>query len=89
MGDGADHADIEHLLTSSLGKAHLASTADALAGRTIARVSFENRTDHVQTVLHLDDGSIWKAAEQQHDIGYLRAHFPELLEHACGEVRHE
>lgn len=80
MGDICDMNDLERLLRSPEGKAHLEEIRQMLLGRTITEVSFSNEVHFLATVLHLDDGGSFFIYQPSMEVDALREQFEEAIE---------
>ncbi len=81
MGDISDHNDLERLLRSPEGQAHLDEIRTMLLGRTIQKVTFDNEVHFISTTLHLDDGETFAVFQPSLEVEAIREQFEELLEH--------
>jgi len=80
MGDICDMNDLERLLRSSEGQAHLEEIRQMLKGRTIIDVSFCNEVHFISTTLHLDDGGTFFITQPSLEVDALREQFEEVIE---------
>ena len=80
MGDISDHNDLERLLRSPEGQAHLGEIRNMLVGRTIRKVTFDNEAHFISTTLHLDDGGTFAVFQPSLEIGAIREEFEDVLE---------
>ena len=80
MGDISDMNDLERMMRSAEGKAHLEEIRTMLKGRTIKEVTFENQVHFITTVLHLDDGETFVVFQPSMEIEAIRDQFEEVIE---------
>jgi len=79
MGDASNAKDVERLMRSEEGKAHLEETRQMLLGRTINDVTFSNETHSIATTLHLNDGT-FIVFQPSLEIEAIREEFKDVLE---------
>ena len=80
MGDISDMNDIERVLRSPEGQAHLQEIRQMLRGRTITEVSFSNEVHALAATLHLDDGETFAVFQPSLEVDALRETFAEAIE---------
>ena len=81
MGDISNMNDIERLMRSDIGKAHLDEIVRMLKGHTIVEVSFSNETHFIATTLHLDKGGgTFLVFQPSLTIEAIREQFADVLE---------
>jgi hypothetical protein len=80
MGDICDMNDLERLMRSPEGKAHLEEIRLMLKGRSITEVSFSNEVHFIATTLHLDDGETFFITQPSLEVGAIRERFETVLE---------
>ena len=80
MGDISDHSDLERLLRSPEGQAHLDEIRNMLLGQTIREVTFENEVHFITTTLHLDDDETFAVFQPALEVDAIREQFEEVLE---------
>lgn len=80
MGDICDLNDLERMMRSTEGKAHLEEIRAMLLGRTIHEVTFENQVHFISTTLHLDDGEIFIVFQPSMEIEAVRDQFEAVIE---------
>lgn len=80
MGDISDNNDIERMIRSPEGAAHLEEIRLMLLGRTITEVSFSNEVSFIATTLHLDDGETFLLFQPSLEVEAIRDQFEDALE---------
>lgn len=80
MGDLCDQADIDRILRSKEGKAHLRQIRRMLKGKTVVDVTYTNETCCIATTLRLDDDTSFVLFQPSLTVEALREQFPEVLE---------
>ena len=79
MGDICNMNDIDRVLRSPEGQAHLEEIRAMLRGRTITEVSFSNEVHCIETILHLDDGETFAIYQPSLDVDALREEFADVI----------
>ena len=79
MGDICNMNDIERVLRSPEGQAHLEEIRAMLKNRTITDVTFGNEVHCVATTLHLDDGETFAIYQPSLDVDVLRGEFADVI----------
>ena len=80
MGDLCNQNNLDRLMRSPEGQAHLEEIRAMLKGRTIQDVSFSNETHCIATTLHLDDGESFVIYQPSLDVDALRDEFAEVIQ---------
>jgi 5,10-methylenetetrahydrofolate reductase len=80
MGDICNMNDLERLMRSPEGKAHLEGIRQMLKGRSITEVSFSNEVHFIATTLHLDDGETFFITQPSLEVEAIREQFWEVIE---------
>ena len=80
MGDICDMNDLERMMRSTEGKAHLEEIRAMLLGHTINDVTFENQVHFISTTLHLDNGETFVVFQPSMEIEAIRDQFEKAIE---------
>ena len=80
MGDICDMNDLERMMRSTEGKAHLEEIRAMLLNRTIKGVNFENQVHFITTVLQLDDGETFVVFQPSMEVEAIRDQFEKAIE---------
>ena len=79
MGDICNMNDIDRVLRSPEGQAHLEGIRAMLKGRTITDLTFSNEVHCVATTLHFDDGETFAVYQPSLDVDALREEFADVI----------
>jgi len=80
MGDVCDQNDIDRIMRSTEGQAHLEDIRQMLKGRTVVEVEFANEVQLIVTTLCLDDGTIFAVFQPSLEVSALREQFEDVIE---------
>jgi len=80
MGDLSDMNDLDRLMRSPEGQAHLDEMRQTLVGRHIVEVEFSNETCRIGITILLGDGGTFQCTRPELEIDMLREDFAVAIE---------